>query len=203
MSDVTGASTPSESGPQHYYFDLNEINQNPNPGLHPHDPAEVVGPNFGRGNVVPVGTDNTNRYTKGDRPFHTENKEALPVFERSAQHWTVRTIQINASNGGTAIAVGKQKGRKSVTLSVPYLVPGTGTQNQFSVTYAPEEGDLQNGNTCGVIPPPSLVLFGANVTLHTEDAIWVGLGTDNTGAPATVGYVTVVTEINPSDGGIL
>jgi hypothetical protein len=159
-------------------------------GVHPTDPSETMSPDFGTNRAAPPDTPGS-RYTTGKPPWQVQNSDALPVFQRSASDWTVKIVVVNSSqNGGTAIAVGRQRGRVSVTLSVPTLLPN-GTV-PLGVVFAPTEDEVQAGaNAGGVLNP------GDSVTIYSEAQVYVGV----IGAAAS-GAVQVKVEFNPPGGAL-
>lgn len=162
----------------------------PPTGVHPNDLSEPLGPGFGSGAPTPPDTAG-DRFTTGKPPWKTANKDATPVFERASHDFTVQIVAVNSAiEGGTAIACGRQKGRKSVTLSVPTVLPSGVVP--FGVTFAPDQDAVQAGiNAAGVLNP------GDSVTINTEAPVWLGL----IGANLT-GWCQVVIEYNPPGGAL-
>ena len=159
------------------------------PGVHPNDPSELLGPNFGGHGPAPQDTPG-NRYTTGLPPWKVENSAATPVFQRASHDWTVKIIKVDSNNGGTAVACGRQKGRQSVTLLVPTLLPDGTTP--AGVVYAPTEDEVQAGSNAGGILNP-----GDSVSIATEGPVYVGV----IGA-ATSGAVQVTIESTPPGGAL-
>jgi hypothetical protein len=151
------------------------------PGVHPNDPGEVLGPNFGAAAAAPPDTAG-DRYGIGRPPWNIKNPDAVAVFQRASSDWTVKIVKVSAAqNGGTAIAVGRQKGRQSVTLTVP-----------LGVIFAPTEDEVQAGTNAGGVLNP-----GDSVTIATEGPVQIGC----IGAAAS-GAVQVVVEYNPPGGSL-
>jgi hypothetical protein len=175
------------------------------------DPAEQPGPDVDYAQFLPPGVDPYDRsvvlaghidanavtapdqgqaYQTGHKPYPKDNWEALPVFQRAAKNFTVRIVVVDANAGGTAIAASEQKGRQSITMSIPTLL-ADGVTAPNGVTFSANEGDLQGAasNDCGILNP------GDSVTIETEAKVYVGLiGANTTGA------VMVITTNNPPGG---
>jgi hypothetical protein len=158
-------------------------------GAHPGDKSSPVdGPQWGHSSL-PQDTPGSKAPRAGRAPYQVENPEALPVYERGSTDWAVNLIYITATNGGTAIAANDQKGRKSVTLSIPTALPGG--QTAVGVLFGPTEDSVQTIFSAGVLN------VGDSVTLGTEAKVYVGL------LPGQVfGSVQVIVESNPSQGPI-
>jgi hypothetical protein len=158
------------------------------PGVHPYDPSvpymggEVLEPQ-----PIPQDTPG-DKFTTGTQAFPIENGQALPVFQRAAEDWSVRIIKVNANSGSTAVAVGRQKGRQAATLSVPTLLPD-GTV-PLGVIFGPTEDEVQAGGNAGGILNP-----GDSVTINTEAPIFLGVIPGN-----ATGACQVVIEFNPAVG---
>jgi len=131
-----------------------------------------------------------NRYTVGRKGFKTENDEAFPVFERASSDWNCGAVVVNSNNGGTSIIVGRQRGRKNVTLLVPttWTNPNGTVSSPNGVTISQTEGELQNGSGYQLNP-------GDSVTISTEAPIWAGLIPGN-----STGVVQWLVEYNPAGG---
>jgi hypothetical protein len=132
-----------------------------------------------------------NRYENGRRQFDKGNGEAFPVFERASSDFTTGAIFVNSWNGGTVIVVGRQKGRKALTLWVPTSIvpPGSTTPiTPSGVLFAQTEGELQNGGGAQINP-------GDSLTIETEAPVWCGLIPGSTS-----GVVQFTTVYNPGGG---
>jgi hypothetical protein len=177
-----GTDLPEQPGPDVDYAQFLP------PGVDPYDRSVVLAGHIDANAVA--GPDQGQAYTTGRPPYSKDNWEALPVFQRSAKNWSVRVVVVDASNGGTSIAASEQKGRISITMSIPAkLADGVTVPN--GVTFSPNEGDLQGpGSTdCGVLNS------GDSVTIETEGQVYVGLIGGN-----TTGAVMVITTNNPPSG---
>src|SRR5580698_2407675 len=106
-------------------------------GVHPFDPSELVRDEFGSNFPVPRDTGGK-RYKQGAPAFDTEAEDALAVFQRSSQGWTGNNATITAA----VQAVGRQKGRISVSI----WVPSSATNG---VQIAPSSGEVEA--TAGVV----------------------------------------------------
>lgn len=159
------------------------------PGVSPADRSEPLGPNFGE--TAPVReAPTTPQGRKGTAPYGTENYESLQVFERSSDQWDSYLWSIDPKqNGGTVQVAGRQKGRKSVTLSVPTALPNGWTPVQ--VIFASTEDGAQNQINGAILNP------GDSVTIYTEAQVYIGLASGE-----TTGFVQVITESNPAGGGL-
>jgi hypothetical protein len=175
--------------------DWNDVVSRPlPPGVHPGDPSEHVSSDFGTNYPVPTEKAAPAQPRTGRRPYDVENWQAIPVYQRASAQADVRTIVVNqGTNGGTALACGRQKGRIRVSLAVPSKLPD-GTTVPNGVTFAFDEGSVQQGGNGS----PGVLNLGDSVTIETEAPIWLGLiGANTTGA------CMVVTEVNPAGGGLL
>lgn len=164
------------------------------PGVHPNDNSVPYRPGSGAhidANAA-VGPDSRQpAYTTGREPYKRDNYEVLPTFERASDAWSAQTVKINAAyNGGTALVVGRQKGRKSVTISVPLtLADGT---TPLGVVIGPTEAEVQAGGASGYV-----LNVGDSVTLSTEGTVYAGVIPGNaTGACQFVAF------FNPPSGGL-
>lgn len=165
-----------------------ETNRDLPVGVHPLDRAEPTHGQLAFGTASPASADTMTAYTPGRKPFATDNPNALGVFQRASADWSARVIVVDASmSGGTAQATGRQRGRVSVTLSVPATLADGSTP--LGVLFAPTEDAVQaGGNACG------LLNVGDSVTLYTEASVWLGV----IGANAT-GACMVLAEFNATD----
>lgn len=159
------------------------------PGVHPGDPSEYISQDFGTNYPVGVERARPAQPNTGKPPYGVDNSKAIPVFQRASHDGDVRIVVVNqTTNGGTAVAVNRQRGRQRVVLSVPSKLPD-GVTVPLGVTFGFAEADVQTGGnaSCGVINQgdPPIVIF-------TEAPIWLGL----IGANAT-GACQVLTENNP------
>lgn len=129
---------------------------------------------------------------RGSKYFGTSNSEAVPVFERASHDFTAGQITVGSYNGGTSVIVGRQAGRKNVTIWVPtsYInAAGTTITNPVGVVIGQTEGEIQSpGN--GV-----QLNAGDSITLSTEAPIWAGLLYGQ-----TQGFCQYLVEYNPSGG---
>jgi len=137
----------------------------------------------------PIGLDHAgNQYQTAGKRWSVDNADALAVFERASSNFTAGQIVVNTYNGGTSIVVGRQKGRKNVTISVPstYTAADGTTSTPNGVAIAETEGELQLINGGFQLNP------GDSITISTEAPIWAGLlPTD------TTGLVQYLVEYNP------
>jgi hypothetical protein len=118
-----------------------------------------------------------------------DNADALAVFERASSNFTAGQIVVNTYNGGTSIVVGRQKGRKNVTISVPatYTASDGTTSTPNGVSIAETEGELQLINGGFQLNP------GDSITISTEAPVWAGLLPGD-----TTGLVQYLVEYNPT-----
>lgn len=157
-------------------------------GVHPMDPSEELVPGFGNNRPVPADTPGS-RYSTGAPPWKTDNDEAVPVFQRSAHDASVQII-VPSSATGPAVAVGRQKGRQAVTLTVPTLLASGAAP--LGVLYGFTEDAVQaGGNACGILN------VGDSRTISTEAPIWVAVIPGN-----ATGAVEVLVEYNPPGGSL-
>lgn len=165
------------------------------PGVHPNDPSEIIAPGFGDNAAAPPDTVG-NRYSTGAPPWQTANADATPTFERAAHDFSVQVVVANAgTNGGTAIAAGRTKGRKAVTLAVPALL--SNGVAPLGVVYGPTQ-DQCEANAPGVGQGLMPVLNpGDSVTIATEAQVFIGVIPGN-----ATGAVQVTEEINPPGGAL-
>lgn len=173
--------------------DWNDVVSRPlPPGVHPDDQAEIVSSDFGTNSPVPPDRSRPAQPLTGRPPYSVENFQAIPVYQRASDDGDVRIVQVNANNGGTAIACNRQRGRQRVTLSVPSLLPD-GVTVPNGVIWGFQEGDVQGaGNgSCGILNP------GDSVTIATEAPIYLGLI-----ANKASGAAQVLTETNIAGGGL-
>jgi hypothetical protein len=131
-------------------------------------------------------------FRRGAKRFATDNGAAIPTFERASHDFTTGQTYVGTSNGGIAIIVGRQSGRKSVTVAVPksyYNMAGTLVTSPIGVVVGQTEGELQ-------APGGGLqLLAGDSITIQTEAPIWVGLLTGQ-----TTGFCQWCVEYNPAGG---
>jgi phage baseplate assembly protein gpV len=156
------------------------------PGVHPMDPSTGPDP-------VPALPDTVgNRYNTGAAPYKTDNDGAVPVYQRAAHEWDVNIIVVNSTDAQPAEVVGRQKGRQSVTLTVPTTLPNGTTPD--GVVFGPNRGALQQtevGGGAGVLNA------GDSVTINTEAPVYATVITGN-----ATGAVQAVVEFNPPGGGL-
>lgn len=149
------------------------------PGVHPSDPSVPWdGGRLDEDLTVPLDTFGQ-KYDKGQKPWGTGNGDALPVWERASHDFTADTITVTVS---TQI-VGRQPGRKNVTLSVA----ATGVNG---VIFAPTQGEVDQ--LAGITINP-----GESRTISTEAPVWAGPLSGN-----STGTVQVMCEINPPGGSL-
>ncbi len=157
------------------------------PGVHPNDPS---GPDF-----VPGPPDQPQEWTPGRPPYDVENYDAIATYERASHEWDAGAVYVDSQNGGTAIVVGRQKGRKSVTIWVPNTDAGGNTPN--GVLLANREGALQ-GITGGNLTGDMIVLNkGDSITIDTEASVWAGLIGSN-----STGFCQFIATYNPPGGSL-
>lgn len=141
--------------------------------------------------TAPVPADEPgNKYTTSSKAWGTDNADALMVFERASSDFTAGVININAQNGNTAIIVGRQKGRKSVTIWVPstYTSSAGTSSTPKGVMVAQTEGEVQAYAAVQLNP-------GDSITINTEAPIWAGILPGN-----TTGLCQFLVEYNPAGG---
>ena len=131
-----------------------------------------------------------NRYNTDKKAWGTNNADALMVFQRASSDFTAGVISINSQNGNTAIVVGRQKGRQSVTIWVPstYTSPSGASSTPNGVMIAQTEGEVQAYAAVQLNP-------GDSITITTEAPIWAGILPGN-----TTGVCQYLVEYNPSGG---
>jgi len=138
----------------------------------------------------PIGLDHAgNQYQTAGKRWSVDNADALAVFERASGKFTAGQIVVNSYNGGTSIVVGRQKGRKNVTVSVPstYTAADGTSSTPNGVAIAEQEGELQLINGGFQLNP------GDSITISTEAPIWAGLLPNK-----TTGLVQYLVEYNPT-----
>ena len=141
--------------------------------------------------TAPVSADKAgNLYTTDKKAWGTNNADALSVFERASSDFTAGVINISAQNGSTAIIVGRQKGRKSVTIWVPssYTNSAGTSSTPKGVMVAQTEGEVQAYAAVQLNP-------GDSITINTEAPIWAGILPGNTS-----GVCQFLVEYNPAGG---
>jgi hypothetical protein len=131
-----------------------------------------------------------NKYTTDKKAWGTNNADALMVFERASSDFTAGIISINTQNGNTAIVVGRQKGRKSVTIWVPstYTNSSGSSSTPNGVMIAQTEGEVQAYAAVQLNP-------GDSITINTEAPIWAGVLPG-----ASTGICQYIVEYNPAGG---
>lgn len=160
-------------------------------GVHPQDRASVIAPGWDTNNVAPPDTYG-DRGVRGRKPWDVANDEALPVYQRASLDWSAGLVQVTEANDGTAVVVGRQKGRASLALWVPSEVPiaGVMTATPAGVFFAPSKAELSL-----VTMPPLNV--GDSVLIASEGSCYVGLLPGE-----TTGWVAWMTLTNPIGGGL-
>jgi hypothetical protein len=158
------------------------------PGVHPLDPSvPYSGGPLHDPSTIPADTAGY-QYQSRSEPFGTDNDDALAFFERASHDWTGDTITLASTGSSPSVQlIGRQKGRKCVTL----WCPSTGT----AVCIAPTQGvcDQQfNSGIGGLILNP-----GDSVTINTEAPVWAGVLNGN-----TAGTVAFLAEYNPPGGAL-
>ena len=131
-----------------------------------------------------------NLYTTDRKAWGTTNADALSVFERASSDFTAGVINISTQNGNTAIIVGRQKGRKSVTIWVPktYTNASGSTSTPNGVIIGQTEGEVQAYAGAQLNP-------GDSITINTEAPVWAGVLGGNTS-----GLCQFLVEYNPAGG---
>jgi hypothetical protein len=131
------------------------------------------------------------RYKTGTKRFAGDSGKAVPVFQRAATDANFGAISVGLTSGGTALVVNRQKGRVSVTLSVPltYTNAAGVVSSPNGVVIATLEGEAQTAGSCFQLNP------GDSITVATESPIWAGLIPGN-----TTGVVQWFVEYNPAAG---
>jgi len=131
-------------------------------------------------------------FKRGAKRFATDNGSAIPTFERASHDFTSGQIYVGTLNGGGSIVVGRQAGRKSITIDVPtsyYNMAGTLVTSPIGVVVGQTEGELQIAG--GGIQ----LVAGASLTIATEAPVWVALLPGQ-----TTGFCQWVAEYNPAGG---
>jgi len=176
---VEGAAT--ENPPQGDAFQAVDVPLPP--GTHPFDPSVAWnGGNLPDATAAPADAVHEPG-PRGRVPFSTDNGAALAVYQRGDHDWSANRIVVDVNNGGSVQAVGRQRGRAGVILSVP-----TGG---LGVVFAPSEGEVLNAASCPQLLP------GGSILISTEAPVWVGL----IGVNAT-GTVDVICTYNAPGGGL-
>lgn len=131
-------------------------------------------------------------FTRGSKRFATDNGRAIPVYQRAAHDFTAGQIYVGTANSGCSIVVGRQAGRRSVTIDVPtsyYNMAGNLVTSPIGVVVGQTESELQS-------PGGGMqLLAGSSVTIETEGSVWVGLLPGQ-----TTGFCQWVAEYNPAGG---
>ena len=157
---------------------------------YPDDRAQSIA-DFDHGRPVPA-DGHRGLAARGAKYFGTANFEAVPTFERASHDFTAGQVQVGSYNGGTSIVVGRQAGRKNVTIWVPtsYInAAGVTISNPLGVVIGQTEGEIQ-------IPGNGVQLnSGDSITIATEAPIWAGLLYGQTS-----GFCQYLVEYNPSGG---
>lgn len=157
------------------------------PGVHPNDPSGE--------DWQPGPPDQPQAWTPGRPPYDTDNWDAIAVYERAAHEWDAGVVYLNSQNSGTAIVVGRLKGRKSVTVWVPTTDAAGNTTK--GVLLANRPGPLEAG-TGGALTGDIIVLNpGDSVTIASEASVWAGLIGSN-----TTGFCQFVSTYNPPGGSL-
>jgi hypothetical protein len=131
-------------------------------------------------------------FKRGAKRFSTDNGAAIPTFERAAHDFTTGQTYTGTANGGISIIVGRQAGRKSVSIAVPksyYNMAGTLVTSPIGVVVGQTEGELQAAGG------GYQLLAGDSMTITTEAPIWVGLLPGQ-----TTGFCQWLVEYNPAGG---
>ncbi len=157
-------------------------------GVHPGDAstASEHGP-------APYDEEKPQQHRPGRKPWGTDNDEALPINQRAARDWRggLCYVQSGGLNSGTALVVGRQKGRTAVTIWVPTLMPNGVAP--LGVLLSADVNALQGlGANADVI----VLNVGDSVTIPTEGAVYAGV----IGANAT-GFCQFFQTTNPLGNG--
>jgi hypothetical protein len=157
------------------------------PIVGPHAPPEdrTAPERYPGGQPVPPDTASVSG-RRGKAPFSTAPWDAVDVFQRAATDFTTRVMRLSDVDGPDMI-VGRMRGRRSVTLSVPTSYPNVTTV--VGVAFASTEGDLQNVGLPNVLNP------GDSWTIETESPVWVAVIPGQTD-----GLVQCVVEYSPLGG---
>jgi hypothetical protein len=144
-------------------------------GVHPGDAstASEHGP-------APYDEEKPQQHRPGRKPWDTANEEALPVNQRASRDWGPGTCYVSTGgvNSGVSIVVGRQKGRSSITIWVPSLMPNGVAP--LGVLIAADPSALQ---TQGVPTDVVVLNVGDSVTIASEGAVWAGvIGANASGA---------------------
>jgi hypothetical protein len=163
------------------------------------DPDNIIGAEYADDLATPLDQVNItspiqldhagNLYQTGGKRWAVDNGDALAVYERGAGSFTAGNIVVNTYNGGTSIVVGRQKGRKNVTISVPatYTASDGTSSTPNGVAIAETEGELQLINGGFQLNP------GDSITISTEAPVWAGLLPGK-----TIGILQYLVEYNPT-----
>lgn len=152
------------------------------PGVHPGDRSVALVPGQPVESNAPVGGDDLGRQGQRTRPpWHTENEEALPVYQRAAHDWSAN--QFIVGSGNPIQIAGRLRGCVSTMVWVP-------TSASHGVIISPVEGDITQG--AGVELDP-----GDSIEIASEAAVWAGVIVGQTS-----GTVNVVRLYNPPGGGL-
>jgi hypothetical protein len=155
-------------------------------GVHPGDRTAPLQPGFDAN--VPVGGDVPGLINpRTNKPWNTDNADALGVYQRAAADWTPGLVVVNSNN--SALVVGRQKGRLAVLLSVPTSVMINGT-----LTTTPA-GVLIGSDPQEAASNLYVLNVGDSVAIYTEASVYAAL------VPGTsAGYVQFITLTNPLGG---
>lgn len=132
--------------------------------------------------------DQSTQWRHGREPWGVDNEEALPVYQRAAHDWQPGQVFVSTGSYDSAvqIVVGRQKGRASVTIWVPTLMPNGVAP--LGVLIANDRSTLQvaSGIDCIVLN------VGDSITILSEGPVYAAC----IGANAT-GFCQFVSLTNP------
>ena len=168
--------------------------------------ADIVAPDHGVENdATPMANDDHDRgapadtfgkrYQTGNKHFSTSLAASVPVFERASHDFTTGQIPVSSSfNGGVSTIVGRQPGRKSVTIAVPTSYVNAAGVN---VTGASVIGVIIGGSASEIQNPGGgwQLNAGDSITLYTEAPVYAGCINGQTS-----GFCQNQTDYNPAGG---
>jgi hypothetical protein len=170
---IPGSEPPSETSPLP-------------PGVHPMDQSVPLGADGSLlesdgppSSVGPAGAPATRH-----KPWHRDNEDALPVFQRAAHDWSVDRYIVQAANAPNLLS-GRMKGRTRTVVWVP-------TGSALGVMIAPTMGEVQQGSGIVINPgdPP--------LNIDSEASVYGGVIPGN----AAGGPVQIIRYYNPPGGGL-
>ncbi len=158
-------------------------------GVHPKDMAIPIPTHTGdmvgldSNAAAPLAEGPSTAQTARRLRFASDNGDALGVFERASHEWAPR-IWILSSNDEPKQIVGRQVGRKDITLWVPATLP-SGSPLGVMIGRYPE--DCYNDNITGIVLNP-----GDSLTIETEAPVYAAVIPGN-----SLGNLYSITAFNP------